>query len=215
MSLYEQAARLNNEGVSALLGGDIQTAVAAMTKSIKLMKQELSSNSAEDSKSINSTAGSEQEVRSVEIPDTDSSETIVFNQAILIPSDGEQNEVDTRVYTAAVIFNLALAHHVKASRGDASCMVKAEKLYTMVVLKLVNDDAACRMRIAVVVKLASINNLSQIQVANGDYTHEQVLSQLSNLLRKTNQALFEEPEVQGLLINALLLKQAPRLAPAA
>jgi hypothetical protein len=214
MSLYEQAARLNNEGVAALLGGDIKTAINVMSKSIKLMKQALSSSPAGDNKSINSTTGSEQRVRSVEIPDTDTSETIVFNQAIIIPSDAEQDEIDITAYTAAVLFNLALAHHVKASRVGASCMLKAEKLYSLV-LKFVDDDAACHTRIAVVVKLASINNLSQIHVANGNYKHEG-LSQLSNLLRKTrNLALFDEPEIQGLLMNALLLKQAPRLAPAA
>jgi hypothetical protein len=94
-------------------------------------------------------------------------------------------------------------------------MAKAEKLYAMV-LKLV-DDGACHMRIAVVVKLASINNLSQIRHAKGDYEHaREGLDQLSSFLRRTNQALFEEPQVQGLLMNALLLKaSSTKVAPAA
>jgi hypothetical protein len=41
MSLFEQAAQLNNAGVTALLEGDQYTAINAMTKSIKMMKQEL------------------------------------------------------------------------------------------------------------------------------------------------------------------------------
>jgi hypothetical protein len=42
MSLFEQAACLNNEGVTALLEGDDTSAIDAMTKSIKMMKKELS-----------------------------------------------------------------------------------------------------------------------------------------------------------------------------
>jgi hypothetical protein len=213
MSLFEQATELNNEGVTALLEGESQAAINAMTKSIKLMKQELAKPKKDRKSKFSRTAASEQEVRSVEIPETNSSETIVFNQAIIIPSDGEQSEIDIHVYSAIVIFNLALAHHLQASKGDTACMAKAEKFYAMV-LKLV-DDGACHMRIAVVVKLASINNLSQIRYAKGDFEHARDgLDQLSSFLRRTNQALFEEPQVQGLLMHALLLK-APKVAPAA
>jgi hypothetical protein len=214
MSLFEQATQLNNEGVTALLKGESQAAIDAMSKSIRLMTQELSKPS-EDRKSDCTTAASEQEeARSVEIPETDSFETIVFNQAIIIPSDGgEQSGIDVHVYSAAVIFNLALVHHLQASKGDIACMAKAEKLYATV-LKLV-DDRACHMRVAVLVKLASMNNLSQIRYAKGEYEHaREGLNQLSSFLRRTNQALFEEPQVQGLLMNALLLK-APKVAPAA
>jgi hypothetical protein len=213
MSLFEQATQLNNEGVTALLEGESQAAIDAMTESIKLMKQELSKTT-EDSKSdCSATASEQEEVRSVEIPQTDSFDTIVFNQAIIIPSDEEQSDIDIHVYSAAVIFNLALAHHHQASKGDTDCMAKAEKLYAMV-LKLI-DDGACHMRIAVVVKLASMNNLSQIRYAKGEYENAlEGLNQLSSYLRRTNQALFEEPQVQGLLMNALLLK-APKVAPAA
>jgi hypothetical protein len=212
MSLFEQATQLNNEGVAALLEGESQAAIDAMSKSIKLMKQELSKPS-EDRISHCSTAASEHEFRSVEIPETDSSETIVFNQAIIIPSDGEQSDIDIHVCSATVIFNLALAHHLQASKGDNACMAKAEKFYAMVPKLVV--DGACYMRIAVVVKLASINNLSQIRYAKGDYEHARDgLDQLSSFLRRTNQALFEEPQVQGLLMHALLLKP-PKVAPAA
>jgi hypothetical protein len=71
------------------------------------MKQEPSKPQKDRKSKCSRTAASEQEVRSVEIPETDTSETIVFNQAIIIPSDGEQSEIDIHVYSAAVIFNLA------------------------------------------------------------------------------------------------------------
>jgi hypothetical protein len=79
----------------------------------------------------------------------------------------------------------------------------------------VADDASCR--IGVLLKMASISNLSQIRFANGEYEQAQeAVNQLSSLMRRrgTSQALFEEPQVQGMLMNALLLKK-PTVAPAA
>jgi hypothetical protein len=112
-----------------------------------------------------------------------------------------------------VIFNLALAHHHVAITSDAGYLPKAEKLYAMV-LKLL-DGAALYMRTAVVVKLATINNLSQIRFENGDFEPaREGLSHITSFLRQANNALLEEPEVLGLLMNVLLLK-APRVAPAA
>jgi hypothetical protein len=215
MSFFEQAACLNNEGVTALLEGDDTSAIDAMTKSIKKMKKELSKPGTElrAFKSDISSDAADLVMDTVEIPGVNSSETALFNQAINIPCQGEQTDLDVHVYSAAVIFNLALAHHHAAITSDAGYLPKAEKLYAMV-LKLL-DDAALHLRTAVVIKLATINNLSQIRFENGDFElAREGLSHLSNFVRQTNNALLEEPEVQGLLMNVLLLK-VPRMAPAA
>jgi hypothetical protein len=56
-------------------------------------------------------------------------ETIVFNQAIRIPTSGPEDEIDFHVCSAATIFNLAPAHHHEASStGEAAFLSKAEKL---------------------------------------------------------------------------------------
>jgi hypothetical protein len=72
MSLFQQATQLNNEGVTALLEGESQAAIDVMTKSIKLMKQELSKLSKERKPEDYSSAALYLEVSSVEIPETDS-----------------------------------------------------------------------------------------------------------------------------------------------
>jgi hypothetical protein len=215
MSFFEQASRLNNEGVAALLEGDDTIAIDTMTKSIKMMKKELSKPGTQLSafKSDISSDAADQVMDTVEIPGMDSSETALFNQAINIPSEGEQTDLNVHVYSAAVIFNLALAHHHVAITSDAAYLPKAEKLYAMI-LKLL-DDVALHLRIAVIIKLATINNLSLIRFENGDFElAREGLTHLSNVVRQANNALLEEPEVQQLLMNVLLLK-APRLAPAA
>jgi hypothetical protein len=208
MPLFEQAAQLNNAGVTALLEGDQDTAITFMTKSIKMMKQELTKSSLAGS---HKSKHSDQEAHTVELHDMDT-ETIVFNQAIRIQTDGPEDEIEINVCSAAVIFNLALAHHHKSSStGEVAYLSKAEKLYSMV-LRVLNDGAS---RTANLVKLASINNMFQIRFANGDYEQaSEGLSHVISFMRYANYSEFEEPKVQGLLMNLLLLK-APRVAPAA
>jgi hypothetical protein len=208
MSRFERAAQLNNVGVTALLEGDQDTAIIFMTNSIKMMKQALTKSSSGGS---HKSKHSDQDAHTVELPDMDT-ETIVFNQAIRIPTDEPEDEIDIHVSSAAVIFNLALAHHHKASKtGKVAYLSKAEKLYAMV-LRVLNDGAS---RTANLVKLASINNMSQIRFANGDYEQaSEGLSHLISFMRQAGDSVFQEPKVQGLLMNVLLLK-APRVAPAA
>jgi hypothetical protein len=99
MSIFEQAARLNNEGVTSLSNGDNQTAIDKLTQSIKWMKQALSKPGT-DSKILKSnTTVHEEATQTVEIPEVDS--VIAFNQAITIPSTSGQDEnvLDIHVYS--------------------------------------------------------------------------------------------------------------------
>jgi hypothetical protein len=204
-AIFEQAARLNNEGITSLSHGDIQTAINKLTKSIKWMKQELSKPGTDLNTIHSSTLIYAEDTQTVEIPEVDSA----FNQAIVIPSSTsgqQQNDLDIHVSSAAVIFNLALAHQ---SKGEET---RAEQFYALVLQLLFND--LCHWRTAVVIKLASILNLSQIRIANGDFENaREGLKQQSGFLRRTA-SFSEEPEVHGLLMNVLLLT-APTVARAA
>lgn len=214
MSLFQEAAQLNNQGVIALIEGDDAFAIEAMTKSIKMMKQELAKPSSE-SCDAKPTSACEPELRTVEIPDMECSDDQheIFNQAIHIPCDGDESEIDIHVYSSAVIFNLALAHHRQGLQGVAASQQKALKLYSMVLKVL--DDSLFEFRTAVMVKLATVNNLSQIQFANGDYEEaKEGLNHLAGFLRIASGDILAEPQVQGLLMNVLMYR-APKVAAAA
>ncbi len=215
MSLFEQAAQLNNQGVIALIEGDDSFAIESMTKSIKMMKQELAKPTmASDIKSTTATEGPE--LKTVEIPDMESSDENheIFNQAIHIPVNGDESDLDIHVYSAAVIFNLALAHHRLGMQvGNEAYQQKALKLYTMVLRVL--DDSLIEFRTAIMVKLATINNLTQIRFAKGDYEEaREGLDHLAGFLRVANGEVLAEPQVAGLLMNVLMFR-APRVAAAA
>lgn len=212
MSLFEQAAQLNNQGVIALIEGDDTSAIESMTKSIKLMKQEL----AKPTNTLDAkVATTGPELKTVEIPDMESSDENqeIFNQAIHIPCTGNESDLDIHVYSAAVIFNLALAHHRVGMQGNEAYQQKALKLYTMVLRVL--DDSLIEFRAAVMVKLATINNLTQIRFAKGDYEEaREGMEHLAGFLRIVNGEVLAEPHVAGLLMNVLMFR-APKVAAAA
>jgi len=151
----------------------------------------------------------------------------VFNQAFQIPEMEEVTTLrDVRINAAAVTFNLALAHQLQV-HGRRCALEKAESLYQMS-LKLLdmqsNQQDSCT---SLIVQLASINNLSQIHLdVSGDTFHcnmmatkavRQVRSFVSMVQSPngTNGGLsFDDPNVQELLMNVLLLK-SPQVAPAA
>jgi hypothetical protein len=208
MSLFQQAAQLNNQGINALIQGDLVSAIQSMTNAIKLMKAALF-----DAGDCSVTSSQAHQAHTIIIPSMNYSETIVFNQLVQIPITDSVSELDMNIYISAVLFNLALAHQYL---GSSVGINKAEKLYGMV-LQLLDNTPLFAMRLALVVRLGRINNLSQIRYSKGDYhnAHEG-LRLVTTFLREssTGQALFEDPEIQGLLMNVLLLN-APSAASAA
>jgi hypothetical protein len=113
-----------------------------------------------------------------------------------------------------VVFNLALAVHREGKNGKIEST--AQRLY-IVVMKVLNNQ--CMNRVAVIVKLAAINNLSQIRFDCGEYelaAARKGLDHLSAFMRacgNMNRAMLEEPKIQGLLMHVFLLK-APLIASA-
>jgi hypothetical protein len=241
MDLFLHAARLNNEGVTALLEGKDEAAVASLIRSIEMMKQELLSNydrrttinSANPASSANNGDFSKgdgycdhRSSRNTDTPpvhlpgfqaEGDAS-SVLFTRAVVIPEvrrNGNE-EQDIHIYTAAVIFNMALVYHRQGKRSDTTvCMKKAEKLYSML-LQILNNDMSTK-RVALTTRLAAINNLSQVRFERGEYelARTEGLRYLSAFMHDCgNQPMLEEPEIQSLILNILLL-DAPKIAPAA
>ena len=240
MSLFQEAARLNNVGVASLQQGDYDAAIHSMGDSIHRLQQDLSSVRWSSPPSYmvksNFTLQILSRIEIVEIvpkmmlecsvsPSTVGTLTM-FNEAVKIPEVDAHpaHNADVNIYSSAVLYNLALVHQLAASsqKGDASrkFLGKAEKLYTMVLKLLDNDTALVNVRTTLILQLASINNLSQMYYARGEYkTAKQGLEQISRFMRyhPSSQAIFSEagPAIQALILNALLGLKAPTAASAA
>ena len=260
MSLFLEASMLNNHGVIALSQGKYKDASQLMTQSLKLMKHDLDViTTQEDELSVESAVAvhrpengtDDTRIQRVTIVDEGSPFQkecgLFFGQAFIIPSSDELASssplmFDRRnIYAASIIFNLALVHHLQHGSQQSSnsyrYLHKAEQLYGMI-FPLLDDAAFSTASIALLIKLACINNLTEIrsstyffssrkedtgmdvtesedQREEGDALERYQREQVANVIRQTsNPELFEEPEIHGLLMNALLYK-VPTLAAAA
>jgi hypothetical protein len=230
MNLFEHPIRLNNEGIAFMAKEKDEEAIDCLLRSIKLMKKELimKASTMDEVQDHNQSTSSDALVRdqgndhsTFTVPGMDDGQNCIFAEAITFPQEFEivPDEQDIQVYSAAIIFNLALVFHAKGKRGgegNSSFLIRAEKLYVMV-LKVITCTVHARPnRTSVLVKLGSINNLSQIRYERGEFDHSQEgRLYISNFLNTSGSDHFiNEPNIQGLLINVLLLK-APKVAPAA
>ena len=245
MSLFQQAAALNNRGVTALRSGDYAIATSSMGQAVQLLQTELVSSRSPSSSYDDMDTGDSSSMKvddsssmvaqryltqKVSIPCFDTDDTgVPFQQAVFIPVDiSSPSEIDLTIYSAVVIFNLALAFHVQ-STGEGSFMKdvmllinKADKLYSMV-LKLV-DEKTMVNHTALIVKLACVNNLSQLRyhmMMDDEDDAETIssregLKQISHwfMRQPSHQVFLEDSEIQSLFVNALLLKP-PTVARAA
>jgi hypothetical protein len=189
-----------------------------------------------------------QNIRSSDSSST-SSTILFFNRAILVPTENDDerslfdpSEAEFRVhlFTTAVIFNLALTQHLIASSsppgggdsggdgGGISIMAKAERLYEMVLALLGDDSALLNLDIALVIKLACIDNMAQIRYTNSDgdsITHADLLLRHVSSFFSSRTTIIEHQQtmilssshrreeivedsttmLRGLLINTLML----------
>ena len=179
MSLLQQAADLNNQGITSLLSGNYQTGIEALSDSIKMMKRQLASPSSK-SEELESTSMTSNSISTVELTTTNAhahahantnanegSSTSTFNQMFRIPhtEDDVAATQDMRVYAGAVIFNLALAYHTQPQQQQqpGKSVEKAQKLYQMILKLLDPYQSGHEYGYAgLMIQLACINNLSQL-----------------------------------------------------
>ena len=152
-SFFQQAASLNNEGVNALANGDETTSIALLTNTVEMMRQYVAS--PEQANELASCSGQSsscfESFTTVEIPISLSDENMFFHQAITMPCElQDSSPLDAYVYSAAVIFNLALAFHVQGIAKSNSSN-KAEKLYDTIIKLL--DGRVGHMESALLLKL--------------------------------------------------------------
>ena len=255
MNNIEYAVRLNNEAVSLLLTGNDHQAVECFTKSVSLMKRVLTratSHGAPPSRigqlspvvlggSIPQSAGpiSPPAVdsnifihhASSPLPGLTDRHCYIYNQALTISTEGAFSshiESYAQIYSAVVIFNMALAHHRGRRNGNRKCADRAVVLYNMI-MRLLRCSGIGGT--AGVVKLATINNLSQLRFEQGNYAQaREGLDYLSALIAQAESSrsspIAPSPnggvddshiateDMRGLIMNVLFVK-APNVAPAA
>ena len=248
MCSFLRAAQLNAQGISALIQGNQASAINLITESVLFLKSalvedmELGSDSEKDASRGDLR---QYQSRTVLIPSgyiRESQDTMIsaFDHVFQIQERSmmsnratAESETELRIYSSAILFNLAFAHHYDNSGNSYQQLIwhqKAEKLYEMVLTLLEEEDYFYDdtiSHLALMVKLACLNNLSYLCYARGDYSyspcqsHHVFLNQVSMFLIdeeqmiQHNQASKEEIEVMQMLLTNVILLRPPTAARAA
>jgi hypothetical protein len=123
------------------------------------------------------------------------------------------------IYCAIIIFNVALAYHMGYLNGNKACAKRAIMLYSKVLKLLLKNrrGVAGGSSTAGIMKVAAMNNISQLRFEEGDYHRaqeglDQLYYELMAILKDVPQEL--QNEYREILMNVIFLK-APKVAAAA
>jgi hypothetical protein len=156
------------------------------------------------------------QLESLPLPNMSDSQCYVYKNVLRISFDKLPLHVEqaTQVCSAVYIFNMALVHHRQGLRQNQKCSERAISLYNMVIRLLRFSDLRGP---AGVVKLAAINNLSQLRHDQGNYAlAREGLNHLSSIVQAGSASLLQlsDTELNGVIMNLVFLKP-PRVAAAA
>jgi hypothetical protein len=211
----DQAILLNNQGMSYALADNDEQAVYCFSKALTIFKTLVFQEDDEDA--LHSSAILHEGTH--QLPQFQESNFFLFNGIISFTRCDEScsSPADNHIYCAGIILNIALLYHRQAILGqNPEAMIKAQHFYD-IVTKVVSSQSE-NQSTGLMVKLAAINNLSQIRLEQGDVdTAEegfQTLAWLVSCTELEHSVLFSTQELEGMLLN-VLMSDRQRVAPAA
>jgi hypothetical protein len=224
MESLQCALRLNNEGVSLMAANKDQQAVQILTKSLNLVKQVLDALSETlDEADIDPVVIFHNDThRYPLIPDSVDNaitKSFVYSNAVIFAPENDSpiSEANIHCYSAVIILNIGLLYHRQGILGNPACFLKAKKMYEMII----NFVGGHRYNqgTALLVKLAAVNNLSQVLWDFGAYESSQkgfqFLASLIGLIGEGQPAgsLIDGEDARGMKLNIFYSLQS--LPPAA
>jgi hypothetical protein len=229
------AVGLNNEAVSMIAAGDAsnQKAIQLLRRSVSIIQktsaavQQCSGQVYKMPLASSATPDIHQHHESVSLHPMPDQRWFLYNKALRFNTSFfplVSFREDYHIFSAVVVFNLALIYHRSALCGTqnfASLSLRASSLYSLA-LKLVDrhDWRSCsRSLTSTIVKLAAMNNLAQLSGESGDTKLAQdFLLHLTEAIRQSRilaSDLFQASGGMGELITNLLLWQEDTVARAA
>lgn len=228
LNLFD-AVSLNNKAVSMISAGDHQKAVQFLKRSFNLMKaaklaagrEQQCAGNASPPLAPSTTAPVVHET--VPLPHMHNRRWFMYSKALRFDTENLSVAAflkDFHIFSAVVMFNLALIYHRSALCGNQKSSRTATNLYNLV-LQLVGRPKSCsRSLTSMIVRLAATNNLAQISNESGKTKLAQEgLEHLSAGIRQSRKDfpyLFQQAsgDMKGFMTNLWLWKP-DTVAPAA
>ena len=203
-------ANLNKQGVSWLVYGGNQEAVMSFKNALVAVKKS-SMLQVPDRKQPTSPRPNPV-YASVRIPIKED-RFYIYSRAFAFPSNhGAASDSDYPLHSALILFNIALAHHLRAQGqvGDRS-LRDAAYFYTMSLQILGSVELRCGKSAVAPIKLAALNNLAVIHYEQGSARKAHaILTEtyefLSPSVLGNHGQAFDQLDFDGLTLNAVMMK---------
>jgi hypothetical protein len=218
------ACSLNNQGVDLLVSGDSSGAISKLKMALDILKEALTA--VNEVKAI-SFDGLENHVNAEAVlPISESPLTVpglqdvpcyVYNHGIMITrTTDEESEEMISLYSAIVLFNMALTCHHEGRLGRETSLKRASLFYSMTV-QILNGNIMPGDISATLLTLLALNNKAQIHYDQCEYIQcydcLKELPRIMGTVQAIHFALSQE-DIKGLLLNVLLMN-TPTAAQAA
>jgi hypothetical protein len=134
----------------------------------------------------------------------------IYQSALVLPEECcSLNETSIHIYSAVVVFNLALVyHHVGMKTGKTRSLTKAEHFYENSIRLLDGLDPLSYNGTTLLIFLAANNNLAHIALEKGMVEPVSIRFRfLSHVLHQSNamhREIFTNYELNGILSNILM-----------
>jgi hypothetical protein len=219
MNSIKCACSLNNQGVDLLVSGNSLSALKSLKKAMRMFKEAVDvttcSCTAEMDPSSEEVALSFCETTST-IPGLYDTHFYTYDHGIMLTTNEESVEM-LPLYSAIVLFNLALASHQQGRLlGHEKSLKNASHLYS-VTAKILSGSTVMKNMSTIILTLLALNNQSQIHRDQCEHIQfVECLKAVSKIMGsvKVLHFVISQEDLRGLLLNTMLLS-VPTAAQAA
>jgi hypothetical protein len=214
MFSLKYARSLNNQGVHLLVSGDSSSAMRSFKRAVRILKEAVNDTTFRTGMSEEATQPF-CESTSV-IPSLQDMHFYTYDHGIMLPAN-EENEETLTLYSAIVLFNMALAsHHQGRLLGHEKALKNASLLYSGTA-KLLSGSIMSDNMSATILTLLALNNKSQIHYTQCEHRQSvDCLKEISKIMISVEvlYSIINHNILKGLLLNTMLLN-VPTAAQAA
>jgi hypothetical protein len=214
MNSIKYACSLNNQGVDLLVSGNSSSAMRCLKRAMRILKE-----------AVNGTTFCTRMSKEAALPFCESTSVIpslqdihfyTYDHGIMLTAN-EENEETFTLYSAIVLFNMALAsHHQGRLLGNEKALKHASLLYS-VAAKLLSGSSMSDNMSATILTLLALNNKSQIHYTQCEHIQSvDCLKKISKIMGSVEvlYSVLNHEDLKGLLLNTMLLN-VPTAAQAA
>jgi hypothetical protein len=216
MQSIDRGCSLNNQGVDLLVADDSAGAMASLKMALHILKEAFEDDTAE----ANTTSCDRLDQASQEavLPISESPLTVpglqgmpcyVYDHGMMIArtTNAQTSDEMHSLYSATVLFNMALACHHEGRLGRNLSLKRASLFYHMTV-KIINEHIAPDNISATILTLLALNNKAQIHYDQCEYIQCVDCLKEVPIIMGSGEAFhstLSEKDIEGLLLNVMLL----------